>query len=542
MDIRRINKARQKYGSKLKPLNRADRINLIVDLLSGIISSQELTNVRKRLSNTTNDVVFEASTEAITDTLTRISRSSSSVGKLREAFLHNPVNAVNNVINSKRARILVKKKRNSRNPSKKLYPWLVVKLSNGRPQIQDITVFSLFNPQQWTIGYKMSIAAPFPQAKMTKNPSSTIGERNINATQQLVANWCSNTGGQRNQGWCRRKPPGRHTEKRTGGKEVTLLKNGTAGISVAEIFSKFKIGGEVRQQNYVTYKRSYLNMKRNGDYGQIFSCKYINDNTNVYVQRPFIEDIANKTNLELLLIQNAQTFVYQNTIFWTGDRPACFLSLLLKIPFVYAANRTEYYFWQPGTRSVKSPVKNTNKGSSLMIDLIGTYDKENRRPPTTNNIPMWFLKMAIADTCHDFNVGARTGTIKNKRDIRSIRFNMKELMLRTARNLDRPVPGTKSLVEYTDEVWGSIISFQNQMGAMLRSPSLTEPVPELNPKLNLGNSEGMARMRVRTASGIRFMNHVLEKDAAIVHDIGEVPLWLKPRVILLAAKLTDPGN
>jgi hypothetical protein len=311
----------------------------------------------------------------------------------------------------------------------------------------------------------------------------------------------------------------------TKGPAVTVVKYGGSGISVAGLSKLISTAGTITQ-NGTTYSKGklraqYLELKRNGDYMQIFTCKMVNIVPNLRIIKPGSESIGRDllngkqvaySNLKKLL--SAGDFSFKKCCFWTLDRPAAFFAFLSGVPIVYtvAAGQKIYYIEENKVQSVNwanELTKGTGPATKILSSLISEYKKGNH----INNIrPLWYLMMCIIDTAHDFVDPKRAAPIFQQME--AIKNVLKSLM----------PPGFDRT--FIDGAFKSITAIEVMMRDIL--------------------IDNAAMSGQRGKEIFEFIEEEFKKkDMCYVCDSGLTPdgnLPLVKRQVLLTAKRSDPSS
>ena len=309
------------------------------------------------------------------------------------------------------------------------------------------------------------------------------------------------------------------------GPAYTVIKYGGSGISVAGLSKLIANAGTITQ-NGKTYSKGklraqYLELKRNGDYMQIFTCYTVNNNNNLRIIKPGSESIGKDlisgkkvaySNLKKLL--SAGDFSFKRCCFWTLDRPAAFFAFLLGVPVVYtvAAGQMIYYIDENKVNTVdwEAALKlGTGPANKVLTSLINEYKKGN----SVNSRPTWFLMMCIIDTAHDFVDPKRAAPI----------FQQMEAIKNVIKSL---LPQGFEPADFVDNAFKSITAIENMMRDILKA--------------------NMTGSGVRGADVFNKLNDTFQvRDMCYVCDSGLTPdanMPLIKRQVLLTAKRSDPSS
>ena len=423
-------------------------------------------------------------------------------------------------------------------------PWIVVKVGDDNSSIQSVNVASLFNPL-WSVNYE-STADVFPTAEISKinkmfNTPEARYSANKKVISQKVGPFCASLPNSVNKKWCKKSASERLTimPSTKNSQGFNLIKNGTAGISVLEVFKRIAPSNQ-----RPAFRRTLLNMKRNGDYSQVFSCAQVNEDGRMYVVRPGTEKLkemfGNSKNAsdamvnELKQIWNNNLFYFPQLIFWTIDRPACFLARLLRVPYVFQPPQGEFNYVFKGSESIFPFSLSNNSFNKQFNKLMQSYKEyTNTKLPGVPNrnsnqlfnyfkkndgYPEWFIRMCIIDTCHDFN-STRTGKMSASQ-AKQVKTRIKDLIKGTK------VLGGKVTDGDVEDIWRDIRTIEDNMGVVLRFCDL-----------KVGK-----KAKANSANYNEFNNLLTINGYGIVKDTGNIPAEFKKRYTTLAAKIADPGN
>jgi len=399
--------------------------------------------------------------------------------------------------------------------------WHIYNISTGASF--PLTVPGLASTR-WVLNY-VNNANAFPIIKINSNKSTNKNEYVQNSyTGKKV---CSLFPGLAN---CRNwQKTGKNQNKFTvtsKGSAYTVVKYGGSGIGVAGLSKLIaNVGTITLTQNGKKYSKGklraqYLELKRNGDYMQIFTCKMVNVTPNLRIIKPGSESIGRDllegkrvaySNLKKLL--SAGNFSFKKCCFWTLDRPAAFFAFLLGVPIVYtvAAGQMIYYIEENKVRSINWDVAlpgGTSPGTKVLTSLINEYKKGK----SVNFRPTWFLMMCIIDTAHDFNDPKRAAPIFQQ--LEAIKNVIKSLL---------PQGFERSFV---DEAFTSIRAIENIM------------------KTVLINNANLAQGRPTDIFG-QLEDVFRREDMCYICDSGLIPDATMPlikRQVLLTAKRADPSS
>ena len=81
-------------------------------------------------------------------------------------------------------------------------------------------------------------------------------------------------------------------------KKVSLVVKGIAGLGVDKLGQSVKSAGLADAASAKILRSLYIELKRNGDYFQVYSCHEVNKNNDVYIIKPGDSTIASHTGEE----------------------------------------------------------------------------------------------------------------------------------------------------------------------------------------------------------------------------------------------------
>lgn len=448
---------------------------------------------------------------------TRIDKEERSkfTSKNTESYINYVAKTIDKSINNNSQYIYKRTEMKSMKTLEKLkYPWYiarVIKNDDGTRTIRrELISFPVVSKKgdddraMITINWAKDNANVYPLSKVN------INSNGVKIKSQQIGKFC--TPG-RNEQWCQKKQVDRYNLKPSE-QNWMIMKNGSSGIGVPQI-SK-----EVKKQSLSTLRKSFFDLKRSGDYGQIITCKKVNDDDSLYILNPGSEELGKKflynewTSEEkrnyLENIKKSRRYAYKKCCFWSFDRLACLLALLMRVPFVYQKGKT--YFFSDGSTNVTQ--KNVNeKALSFVLKKYGenrVFNYNSSKPP------IWYLLLSIIDTAHDFGHGDRI----KKGGGSSYQF--KHMVMDSL----RPLIEKESLEfidinenkSFIDSVFSRIKNIEEAVSIYLIQNS-----KEIDINDNL------------------FLTKLESDDMCIVFDAGNLPKKFRHLSALLSAKYADPG-
>ena len=242
--------------------------------------------------------------------------------------------------------------------------WFLIDMSGTQPIVIGAIVHGL-SRQQWIVNWKRNAPVnAFPLAQITANARTPItanartpiGTPNYVQT-QMVGKVCG----------MKSIIPGLDAKCKTGGslsnsknirnqytyllngQVYTAYKGGSTGLAIAQIAKIIKGIGRSNFKNQIQSRADFVELKRNGDYGEVFTLYYLNSDDNTFILKPGDDYIAREINNTgtinpaannlLNIAQNLNSYFYQKGCFWSTDRPSIFLCILLNIPYVRSISK-----------------------------------------------------------------------------------------------------------------------------------------------------------------------------------------------------------
>lgn len=443
---------------------------------------------------------------------------------LRSNFNSNPELFLNSQANIFKAKYnssfytnsINKRKKPKTKSQEEKYPWYLVKLTNNNRGGVDIELKPIMIPGFalplsnygankvsdiiWRVNWNISNMNIFPMSTTgtTKNTNNSVKVQSVGRFCQgpSPASFCSRKSN--NLRWSEVFPNVTRPNK------TELTKNGVRGISVHSLTSLLS-----RSAPSLKRRRYYLDIKRSGDWGELFGVKTINDDPQVAIVNPGNLQFSQEFGLNQWSDEKQELYnnlrrrgvlFFMNACFWSGDRPACKCAQLLRIPLVYQSPKVRQNGYIKLTNysllpySPVVPVSGPRGVISINNESIQLYTAQSvlsilhynyifadsgtlptEISPGTFSYPKWFQIMAMIDTAHDFGHGNRTykqGS-KARQFALTVRFLMVGLYTGPTRDVDIPTPpGSPSKTIKMSHLIHSIFSFisdiEDAIGADLR--------------------------------------------------------------------------
>ena len=403
---------------------------------------------------------------------------------------------INNNFNKHNSLVKQKVKKNIRRTNKKIikYPWYLAKVDIKKKTITKVPVKLQVlskNPRGERVILTINWAKNnniFPLSKVSTNVNNYI-------VSQSVGKYCNSKS---KLNWCKQNHVSRYSLKPTNGtSKYTIKKNGASGVGVPQM-SK-----EIKKQSLSKIRRSFLDLKRSGDYGQIITCNKLNNDNNLFIINPGSTELAKhfmsksipaSEKIRIEAIKNNRRYAYHTGCFWSFDRPACFFAFLLGVPTVYQKG-VEYFYYPGGPTNKK--LKTTNNVLRKVLDEYNTSVNKN----DISSSPYWYILVSIIDTAHDFGHGSRIPT----------GFQFKQMIK------DNLIPLVKEEdAEFVEETFKTITNVERDISILL------------------------------TDIFVPLENNFLEKlendNRCIIYDAGKIEEKYRHRAALLSAKYVDPSS
>ncbi len=374
------------------------------------------------------------------------------------------------------------------------HPWYLAKVDTINKTIKSVRVeFPVLSKKSKNTRISLTIDWAknnniFPLSQVSSNANNSY------ITSQSVGRYCISNPG---LNWCRKNHTSRYSlEKTEGSNKFKIKKNGASGVGVPQM-SK-----ELKKQSLAKIRRSFLDLKRSGDYGQILTCKKLNDDDKIFIINPGSVELAKefmnspmtatqKSKLEA--IKNNRRYAYHEGCFWSFDRPACLFAFLIGVPVVFQKGK-DYY-------SGDSSSKNNLSSDNIYLQrVLNEYNKSSSKNDISGS-PYWYILVSIIDTAHDFGHGSRIpGGYQFKQMIKDV---LKPLV----KDEDH---------DFIENVFVNITKIEDSISKLL-----------INKLKKIPSN----------------FNEILDsKNRCIIYDAGNIPVEYRHRSALLSAKYVDPSS
>ena len=466
------------------------------------------------------------------------------------------------------------------------YPWYLIHITNGPPyqlRFEKVNVPGFARsvtgpaPVTWELKWNYEGLDPanmgvFPLAK-----TSTRNNLNNSVFYEGVGRYCA----QQTTSFQRCSAPKNSLKweelfpNSSKPNKSILKKNGVRGISVHELTLAIS-----RSNPKLKRRRYYIDLKRTGDWGEIFAVYIINTDPNIAVMnpgnlrlsrefaRPWSQDIQNTYNN---LRNNAGHLFFLNACFWSKDRPACKCAQLMGIDLVYqrVSPSVSGYIKLDMNNLVnelpvgpivpKSIITVNNEritlytAESVLSILHHTYINDPLRGDVYN-YPLWLQIMAIIDTAHDFGHGTRTYT--KSRNAKKFAADVRSLMVGLysgSRDINVDVPPNSpvtsikmthlihNIFQYIADIEDAIGN--DLLGYIINKKSTFSASTNKNSTFKIYDPKRQSLSAVATTyNNYNSLEELLAaKNACIVFDTGSLVENVRHRLSLLSPKFSNSG-
>ena len=433
-----------------------------------------------------------------------------------------PINYYKTVIKDALKTLKMKRKVANKGRSGVRYPWIVMNISNTNNIKEGIvTVKGLLYQNGWSLKWnKNANPNAFPVSKIFHGSTPNLyGNNKTAVVSQTVGKVCKTTTASQNNKLRTACQKGLAHTYSLSGNDYRVYKNGSAGLGVADLAKIVISIGKSGAQSKAKARASFLELKRNGDWGEIYTVLSINSQNilfkpgDVNASMAIINGDMNMLTYMWDTIESKQSFMYSGAVFWSGDRPALGLCLCEDAPYVRPLDGVFYY-------------KNTPHNIQSLLTSVQS-DKEYTSTPKTapqkahyvvgeilKKEQYWRLILAAVDTAHDFNY--RTARASQA----GITYQ-KCIMIRDVIKSIMPSQSTRDICDY---IWDSIGSIENLFG-----------------KLSIIGTTQYSRSDPNQIQAL--YDELQSQNRGIVYDMGPYPPGpLGALVSITAGKYMDPAG
>ena len=455
-------------------------------------------------------------------------------------------------------------------------PWFIIKYPKtgivSDVIFQEIDIPGMAEPLSDSVTWKLRWEKDISMDTLPSATTQTVKQRTNSITQQKVGKYCNSQTFKSQNPWCEKKKTFKYNETyNPSTNQSVIIKSGKSGLGVLELSKLlFSISDQKKRRRY------YLDLKRNGDYGQIFSCRYLmEDDPQFYkaIMHPgsrklgeFLLKGEGSIN-DLRNIMNNGSFFFMNATFCSFDRPAAKLAQLMRIPVLYEKTLDKRCYFQVvmnyqdigglTTQPTTKPLVSSLTGSDIINIVNYLYIQSNGALPRQNYYPMWYQLMCIIDTAHDFR-GPRLP--KSATNPRGPRTAIKDLMAGlytsggTIQTITTPY-GRYNIPDLITVIFNKISDIEeagsNDLVRFSRMYS-TAPIPPPGQRFPTSCGASFAMQGNETTStlnnprnSVTTLDDLLARiNSCIVLDATrrKLPQNLTKRVSFLSAKFIDPGT
>ena len=510
-----VGQLKQRLSLLLQDNDRSDR------LLKRILNSNDFQNVNTKNSTKQKLVNFAATYR---DGRTR--SNSRLLGKPETEFLKNLV------------KITKAPKKSVKRMTQKAvrHPWFIVQYEPTRRSVKIVPtkVFGLSSVNGWSTDF-VSSPDVYPLARTNRlGKKEQPGVNDSLIRTKYVGKICNSsklTTSEKVRRGCDRisrprvKPDEKYITVYSNDQEaIAMYKDGAGGLGVKQLAKIILRIGRVNHKSKAKARADFLELKRNGDYGQIFSCKMINDDDNIYLMANVSEELAPTIERKGETFQ-PENFYHNKCVFWSVDRPACLLAILLKVPVIrpYVVRNKTYFSCMYNIPSITSSLmKNYKKNEPetkafrTLLQLIKVYLSGDRNA--------WFSMLCVIDTAHDFG-------LNSLRAKEVLSPNQMEMIKNILKSIVKPTNARATFWnDWVEQVWHNIKNVEDEIGQFITY--LTKE------SKSLGNEELIKSESAYT----KIHDRLSLANACLVYDAGPVPKGdLVGITSLLAPKYLDPA-
>ena len=414
-------------------------------------------------------------------------------------------------------------------------PWFIVRYEPERKVVKVVPtkVFGLSSVNGWSTEFLTSSDIyPLAQTKRLGGGQSGVNDSLIK--RKFVGKICNSnrlTSSDKVKRGCNRimRPKVRPDEKyitvySDNQEAIAMYKDGAGGLGVKQLAKIILRIGRVNHRSKAKARADFLELKRNGDYGQIFSCKMINDDDNIYLMTNVSEELAPTINRMGDTFQ-PENFYHNKCVFWSVDRPACLLAIFLKVPVVrpYVSSNKTYFSCMYNIPNITpSLMKNykkdlpETKAFRTLLQLVRMYLSGDRNS--------WFSMLCVIDTAHDFG-------LNSLRAKEVLSPNQMEMIKNILKSIVKPT-NARSVYwnDWVEQVWHNIKNIEDEIGQFITYLTRESKM--------IGNEE-----LIKSDSAYkRIHDRLMLAHACLVYDAGPVPKGdLTGITSLLAPKYLDPA-
>ena len=454
--------------------------------------------------------------------------------------------------------------------------WFIIKYpklgtSNNNVKFEEIDIPGMAEPLSDSVTWKLRWEQNITPNILPSAITQTIRGRTNSITQQRVGKYCNSQTFQQQNPWCGKSRSFKYNEYyNSSTNQSTITKSGKSGLGVTELAKLlFETPPEKKRRRY------YLDLKRNGDYGQIFSCRYLIENDpNNYkaIMHPGSRELAERIlknevdSQKLINLMNKGSFFFMNATFCSFDRPAAKFAQLMRIPLLYEKPVDKKCYFQVVakhedirnliTQSTTKSVSNLT-GKDIMNIVNFKYIEEGGALPGPNRYPMWYQLMCIIDTAHDFRGRRLPQTKMTPFQQRTAIKNLMAGLYVSGTTVTQITTqyGTYSMPDLIKVIFDRItdveeaasddlVKFSNIYSRSAIPPLGSYFTESFGASFNMQGNETTSNL-INRRNGVTTLDDLLARiNSCIVLDATsrKLPLNLRKRISFLSAKFIDPGT
>ena len=320
------------------------------------------------------------------------------------------------------------------------------------------------------------------------------------------------------------------------------------GLSIHNLTNELK-----KKTFNLPLKRDLLNLKRLGDYSQVLTCKSLNKNENRFIIKP--EDIQIQSLIKNYKNKKMNDFIYsktmydiahngrykfQNALFWTLDSPACFLSLLYDVPYVFVSNKTKTAYFNPCVfRQYVSPPTNNIIDLKLKLNHVKNNWKL-KRPFMANKKTRLALHPTVLDAFDIVEIVINTFKSNESHGYKMLciidtihDFGKSHINIKWSKIyeiLRNQILGSSNLVNLLDKM------NDNQLEKIKLVENIFNSMVQVS-----SHSFSLKKQNIKSSTK-SLIDFLTELDMCIVHDAGYLPSEFKTFRAMTPSRIFDPAT
>lgn len=455
-------------------------------------------------------------------------------------------------------------------------PWFIIKYPKtgivSGIIFEEIDIPGMAEPLSDSVTWKLRWEKDISMDTLPSATTQTVKQRTNSITQQRVGKYCNRQTFKNQNPWCERKKTFKYNETyNPSTNQSVITKSGKSGLGVLELSKLlFSISDKKKRRRY------YLDLKRNGDYGQIFSCRYLMEDDPMYfkaIMHPgsrklaefLLKDDGSINDLRNLM--NNGSFFFMNATFCSFDRPAAKLAQLMRIPLLYEKPLDKRCYFQVvanyqdiaklRTQTTTKPLVSSLTGKDIINVINYLYIQEGGKLPEEKVYPMWYQLMCIIDTAHDFRGPRLPKSATNPKGPRTAIKDLMAGLYKTGgiiQTITTPY-GTYNIPDLITVIFNKITDIEEAASDdLIRFSRMysTNPIPppgqrfptSCGASFNMEGNETISTLN-NPRNGVTTLDDILARiNSCIVLDATrrKLPQNLTKRISFLSAKFIDPGT